>query len=137
VRPFVEYQAAFDWTPAKDFKDLTGDDDLARELSDLYNGEIKDVEFLVGLFAQQRTPPGVLPPVLNTMVAVDAFSQILTNPLLSQNVYGPDAFGEEGMKIIEETTSFDQLMMRNLLGEVPPPNLASFAYPPTPRPSTH
>ncbi|MEA2840700.1 MAG: prostaglandin-endoperoxide synthase 2 [Methylobacteriaceae bacterium] len=136
VRPFVEYQAAFDWTPAKDFKDLTGDDDLARELYDLYNGEIKDVEFLVGLFAQQRTPPGVLPPVLNTMVAVDAFSQILTNPLLSQNVYGPDAFGKEGMEIIEETTSFDQLMMRNLLGEVAPPNLASFAYPPTPRPPT-
>jgi prostaglandin-endoperoxide synthase 2 len=137
VRPFVEYQAAFDWTPAKDFKELTGDDDLARELYDLYNGEIRDVEFLVGLFAQQRMPPAVLPPVLNTMVAVDAFSQILTSPLLAENVYGPDAFGEEGMEIIKETTSFDQLMMRNLLGEAPPPNLASFAYPPTPRSSTH
>jgi prostaglandin-endoperoxide synthase 2 len=136
VRPFVEYQAAFDWTPAKDFKDLTGDDDLARELYDLYNGEIRDVEFLVGLFAQQRTPPGVLPPVLNTMVAVDAFSQILTNPLLAENVYGPDAFGEEGMRVIKETTSFDQLMMRNLMGEAPPPNLARFAYPPTPRATT-
>ena len=133
VRPFVEYQAAFDWTPAKDFKDLTGSDDLARELYELYNGEIRDVEFLVGLFAQKRTPPGVLPPVLNTMVAVDAFSQILTNPLLAENVYGLDAFGEEGMQVIKETTSFDQLVMRNLIGEAPPPNLASFAYPPSAR----
>jgi prostaglandin-endoperoxide synthase 2 len=66
------------------------------------------------------------------MVAVDAFSQILTNPLLSQNVYGPDAFGEEGMKIIEETTSFHDLVMRNLMGENPPPNRVSFAYPPKP-----
>jgi prostaglandin-endoperoxide synthase 2 len=132
VRPFVEYQVAFDWSPAKDFKDLTGDDELARELSDLYNGEIRDVEFLVGLFAQKRTPPAVLPPVLNTMVAVDAFSQILTNPLLSQNVYGPDAFGEEGMQVIEETTSFHDLVMRNLMGENPPPNRVSFAYPPKP-----
>jgi prostaglandin-endoperoxide synthase 2 len=138
VRPFVEYQAAFDWAPARDFKDLTGDDELARELYDLYNGEIRDVEFLVGLFAQKRTPPAVLPPVLNTMVAVDAFSQILTNPLLAENVYGPDAFGEEGLKVIEKTTSFDQLMMRNLMGdEKSPPNLASFAYPPTPRTAIH
>jgi prostaglandin-endoperoxide synthase 2 len=133
VRPFVEYQAAFDWTPARDFKELTADDDLARELSDLYNGEIRDVEFLVGVFAQKRTPPAVLPPVLNTMVAVDAFSQILTNPLLAENVYGPAAFGEEGLKVIEETTSFHQLVMRNLMGEAAPPNLASFAYAPTPR----
>jgi prostaglandin-endoperoxide synthase 2 len=137
VRPFVEYQAAFDWPPVKDFKELAGDDDLARELYDLYNGEIRDVEFLVGLFAQKRTPPAVLPPVLNTMVAVDAFSQILTNPLLAENVYGPDAFGEEGMKVIDETKSFDQLMLRNLMGELAPPNLASFAYPPTPRAATH
>ena len=137
VRPFIEYQVAFDWAPAKDFKDLTGDEELARELHDLYNGEIRDVEFLVGLFAQKRTPPAVLPPVLNTMVAVDAFSQILTNPLLAENVYGPDAFGDEGMKIIEETRSFDQLMMRNLLGEAPPPNLASLSYPPPPRTAAH
>jgi prostaglandin-endoperoxide synthase 2 len=101
-------------------------------LSELYNGEIRDVEFLVGLFAQERTPPSVLPPLLNTMVAVDAFSQILTNPLLAENVYGPAAFGEGGLKVIEETTSFHQLVMRNLMGEAPPPNRVSFAYPPTP-----
>jgi prostaglandin-endoperoxide synthase 2 len=63
------------------------------------------------------------------MVAVDAFSQILTNPLLSQNVYGPDAFSELGMKIIDETTSFDMLVERNRMGE-DYPNPASFAYPP-------
>ncbi len=132
LRSFVEYQAAFDWSPAKDFLELTGDKELAAELSELYNGEIRDVEFLVGLFAQERTPPSVLPPLLNTMVAVDAFSQILTNPLLAENVYGPAAFGEEGLKVIEETTSFHQLVMRNLMGEAPPPNRVSFAYPPTP-----
>jgi prostaglandin-endoperoxide synthase 2 len=113
VRPFVEYQAFFDWAPVRSFKELTGDDELARELSDLYNGEIRDVEFLVGLFAQGRTPPPVLPPVLNTMVAVDAFSQILTNPLLSKNVYGPDSLSREGMEIAENTKSFHELVDRN------------------------
>jgi prostaglandin-endoperoxide synthase 2 len=61
------------------------------------------------------------------MVAVDAFSQILTNPLLSQNVYGPDAFSELGMDVIEKTTSFDMLVERNRMGEAYP-NPASFAY---------
>jgi prostaglandin-endoperoxide synthase 2 len=65
------------------------------------------------------------------MVGVDAFSQILTNPLLSQNVYGPDAFSNYGMDVIKNTTSFHVLVERNKMGEAYP-NPASFAYsPPT------
>jgi hypothetical protein len=71
-----------------------------------------------------------------------AFSQILTNPLVSQNVYGPDAFSEFGMDEIKNTTSFDQLVRRNLeyrdesgeLRREPYPNPASFAYAPSPPP---
>ena len=47
------------------------------------------------------------------MVAVDAFSQILTNPLLASGVYGPQAFSEAGLDIIEDTHSFQQLVLRN------------------------
>jgi prostaglandin-endoperoxide synthase 2 len=130
VRPFVEYQAAFGLTPVGSFEELTGDTGLAAKLYELYNGEIRDVEMLVGLFAQERDNPKIiLPLLLRAMVAVDAFSQILTNPLVSENVYGPDAFSEEGMKVIEETTSFDMLVARNRMGE-DYPNPASFAYPP-------
>jgi prostaglandin-endoperoxide synthase 2 len=128
VRPYNEYRVFFGQKPIKDFKELTGDDQLANELAQLYR-DVDDVEFLVGLFAQKRSGPAVLPGLLNAMVAVDAFSQILTNPLLSQNVYGPDAFSELGMKIIDKTTSFDMLVERNRMGE-DYPNPASFAYPP-------
>lgn len=134
LRPFNEYVVFFGGKPFKSFKELTGDDRLAGELAALYK-DVDDVEFLVGLFAQKHTGPGVLPGLLNTMVAVDAFSQILTNPLLSQNVYGPDAFSDIGMKIIDETTSFDMLVERNRMGE-DYPNPASFAYPPAPRAAT-
>jgi prostaglandin-endoperoxide synthase 2 len=47
------------------------------------------------------------------MVAVDAFSQILTNPLLSKNVYGPDSLSKEGIEIAENTKSFHELVDRN------------------------
>ena len=130
VRPFVEYQESFGHTRVRDFKELTGEDELAQQLSNLYPGGVKDVELLVGLFMQQHDDAAVLPPLMQTIVAVDAFSQILTNPLLSENVYGAAAFGDEGIKILEKTTSFDELVRRNLMGDPAPPNPVSFAYTP-------
>jgi prostaglandin-endoperoxide synthase 2 len=148
VRPFVEYQAAYGQPPVGSFEELAGNTPLAKELSDLYKGEIRDVELLVGLFAQQRDIPAILPLLLRTMVAVDAFSQILTNPLVSGNIYGPDAFSDEGLRVIEETTSFHQLVERNLNYQDENgdwhkeyyPNPASFAYSgsvPAPEPALH
>ncbi len=70
VRPFVEYQFAFHEDMAKDFKDLAGDTPLAAELEKLYGGDIKRVEFLVGLFAQQHADNEVLPSLMRTMVRI-------------------------------------------------------------------
>jgi prostaglandin-endoperoxide synthase 2 len=47
------------------------------------------------------------------MVANDAFTQALTNPLLSRNVFNEDTFSAEGMRIIEETGSLQQIVVRN------------------------
>jgi prostaglandin-endoperoxide synthase 2 len=113
VRPFVQYQKAFKEDAVKDFKELAGDTPLAAELERLYKGRIEHVEFLVGLFAQQHDDDAVLPGLLRTMVAVDAFSQILTNPLLAGNIYSDAAFSKVGSDIIDNTQSFQQLVARN------------------------
>jgi prostaglandin-endoperoxide synthase 2 len=113
VRPFVEYQEAFGEDVASDFKNLAGDTPLAKRLEQLYPAGVKDVEFLVGLFAQQRDDVEVLPGLMRTMVAVDAFSQILTNPLLATNVYCDAAFSDVGIEIINTTHSFEDLVRRN------------------------
>ncbi len=112
LQSFTAYQKCFGETPVKDFKDLTGDDALAARLAQLYE-TVDDVEFAVGLFAQHHNDASVLPATLNTMVAVDAFSQILTNPLLASGVYGPQAFADEGLAVIDGTDSFQQLVLRN------------------------
>jgi prostaglandin-endoperoxide synthase 2 len=39
------------------------------------------------------------------MVGVDAFSQALTNPLLSQHLYNEDTFTPWGFALITETSS--------------------------------
>ena len=42
--------------------------------------------------------------LLTTMVANDAFTQALTNPLLARNVFNEATFSAAGMKIINETS---------------------------------
>jgi prostaglandin-endoperoxide synthase 2 len=130
VRPFVEYQAAFHEDAVTDFKDLAGDTPLAKDLEKLYPGGVKDVEFLVGLFAQAHDDDAVLPGLLRTMVAVDAFSQILTNPLLATNIYCDAAFSKVGNDIISSTHSFQELVARNCAPGAAKDVYASFALQP-------
>jgi prostaglandin-endoperoxide synthase 2 len=47
------------------------------------------------------------------MVAVDAFSQALTNPLLSQYVYNEETFSAPGWAAIQSTGTFRDVLDRN------------------------
>jgi prostaglandin-endoperoxide synthase 2 len=132
VRPFVEYQAAFHEDVVTDFEGLAGDTPLAKDLETLYPGGVKDVEFLVGLFAQAHADDVVLPGLLGTMVAVDAFSQILTNPLLATNVFCDAAFSKVGAQIIDSTRSFQEVVARNCAPGTEKQVYASFALEPKP-----
>jgi prostaglandin-endoperoxide synthase 2 len=79
-------------------------------------GSVDDIEFYAGLFAETPRPNGVLPPLIGTMVAFDAFSQVLTNPLLAPRVFNEATFSAAGMKIIKETESISDLVHRNGCG---------------------
>ena len=126
LQPFTAYQACFGETPVTSFEELTGDEQLAASLADLYR-TVDDVEFAVGLFAQHHDESDVLPNTLNAMVAVDAFSQILTNPLLASNIYGPAAFSAEGEAVIESTRSLQEVVLRNCAPGTADKVFASFA----------
>ena len=127
LRSFTQYQTCFGEPPATSFTDLTKDEALAGELAKLYQS-IDDVEFSVGLFAQCHDDKTVLPATLNAMVAVDAFSQILTNPLLASNIYGPAAFTTQGLAEIDATTSFQQVIARNCAPGTAEKVFASFEF---------
>jgi prostaglandin-endoperoxide synthase 2 len=120
IAPFTRYQQAFGHRPARSFADITPDRALQEELRALY-GSVERLEFYTGLFAQPRTKDGPLPPLLQSMVAVDAFSQALTNPLLSQHVWGDpkvarDTFTPEGLAAIRATSSLHDVLARNCKG---------------------
>ncbi len=94
--------------------------ELAKGLADLY-GSIDKLEFYTGLFAEPREANGPLPDLLTSMVAMDAFSQALTNPLLSEHVWGDpvvqrETFSETGLAQIKQTSSLRDILDRNSTG---------------------
>ena len=82
---------------------------MAEKLEALY-GNVENVEFVIGLLAEKRPEARVLGPLMRVMVGVDAFSQALTNPLLSQNVFAADTFSEYGLETISETQRFQDIV---------------------------
>lgn len=130
IATYNDYRRAMDQDPAKNFAELVGKTKdpaekarraaLAAELQRLY-GNVENVEFYVGLFAEPREKNGPLPDLLLAMVAMDAFSQALTNPLLSEHVYGDPAnrilaFTAQGLVEIENTKKLKDILVRNSTG---------------------
>ena len=113
LRSFNEYRARFKLGKIDDFDDLTSDKDLRTELKGLY-GEIDNLEFFVGLFAEEASDGSLFGDLTTTMVASDAFTQALTNPLLAMQVFNEGTFTEYGMKVIEDTSSLQDLVNRNV-----------------------
>lgn len=57
--------------------------------------------------------------LVGSMVALDAFSQALTNPLLSEHVYNADTFTAFGMDEIRKTDTLWSILQRNVPGRLP------------------
>ena len=127
---FASYCQAMGKTVPESFDDLVGTNldvenrlrrsDLAKQLQALY-GTVDNVEFYVGLFAEPTGTNGPLPDLVNSMVAMDAFSQALTNPLLSEHIWGDkvnrkETFSPEGLSAIEATSTLRDLVARNSTG---------------------
>lgn len=117
---YNNYRRAFGQSPASSFSEITSNRAIAGILEDLY-GTPDQVEFYPGLFAEDRVKNSPLPRLLMTMVAVDAFSQALTNPLLSEHVFNAATFTPWGLQHINETDSLADLVARNVPSRVTQP----------------
>jgi prostaglandin-endoperoxide synthase 2 len=124
---YAAYRTAMGKKAPKSFAELLGKskdpveqarrDKLAAALKALH-GSVDRLEFYTGLFAEPRERNGPLPDLLTSMVAMDAFSQALTNPLLSRHVWGNkenrrQAFTRRGLDIIAETGRLRDILERN------------------------
>jgi prostaglandin-endoperoxide synthase 2 len=127
VASYNDYRRAMKRKPATSFEQLVGETKDAKEkarraalalkLKALY-GDIENLEYYVGIFAEPRSEDGPLPSLITAMVAMDAFSQAFTNPLLSEHVWGnkvnrESAFTAAGLEEIEKTGKIRDLVARN------------------------
>ena len=112
IQSYNAYRECFDLDPMSSFEELTGDKALAAELESIY-GKVDNVEFTVGLLAEQRPANAPIGETMMYMVGADAFSQALTNPLLANGIYGEDCFSDVGMEAIEATSTFADIVRRN------------------------
>src|SRR6478752_4891540 len=112
LRSFNDYRESYGLPRMKNFAELTSDVALRERLETLY-ADIDSLEWYVGIFAEDYPDYLMMGELLTTMVANDAFTQALSNPLLARNVFTEATFSPAGMKIIDETTSLQQILARN------------------------
>jgi Animal haem peroxidase len=115
LRSFNDYRESYGLPRMESFAEVTSDPDLRERLEALYDGDIDRLEWYVGIFAEEYPDYLMMGELLTTMVANDAFTQALTNPVLSRSVFNEQTFSPAGMKIIEETHSLQQILARNSL----------------------
>ena len=90
---------------------------MAEKLAEFYESP-RDVDFHVGLFCEDRVPNSPLPNLVLVFVALDAFSQALTNPLLSEHVFNRATFSAPGWTAIAKTSTLRDVLDRNTAGGV-------------------
>jgi prostaglandin-endoperoxide synthase 2 len=125
------YRRRFGMAPKKDFADLTGDVVVQERLAELYD-DIDDLEWYVGIWAEDHPGDLMMGELLTAMVGYDAFTQALTNPLLAPQVFTEGTFTRAGLKIIERTTGLQQILARNAAD--PSAAFTRFTYGPGRRP---
>ena len=112
LRSFNDYREAYGLERMTSWDDLTSDAAVNGRLKALY-GHIDKLEWYVGIFAEDYPDYMMMGELMTYMVANDAFTQALTNPLLARNVFDEATFTKTGMQIISDTHSLQGIAERN------------------------
>ncbi|MEL6570061.1 MAG: peroxidase family protein [Pseudomonadota bacterium] len=112
------YRRHFGLLPIFSFRQLVGNqpeaDVLYRNLREIY-GSIHDVEWFVGMVAEDHTGSVIMGELMRNMVAYDAFTQALTNPLLSKRMFdrklgGPEpVFSKKGLALMDQMSTLQDV----------------------------
>ena len=115
---YNDYRERFGLHRVKSFEEVTGEKVVAAALRDLYDDKIDDLEFYIGLVAERHIPGGIMGALMFTMVAHDALTHALTNPLLAKEMHvklrkdmepGEHVFTRQGLKFIRDVETLHAL----------------------------
>lgn len=102
LKPYVDYCEYMGEPRPKSFADITSDESIQKALCDVY-GTVDKVEFMVGLMAADHGSDSIWGMTMKKFIALDAFSQVFTHPLISKHVWarGEEAFTKYGFELIK------------------------------------
>jgi prostaglandin-endoperoxide synthase 2 len=112
LKSFNDYREAYGLKRFTRWDELTEDPDVQARLNQLYE-DVGHVEWYVGIFAEDYPDYMMMGELMTYMVANDAFTQALTNPLLARNVYNKNTFTKTGLRIISDTKRLQDIVVRN------------------------
>jgi prostaglandin-endoperoxide synthase 2 len=118
LRSYNDYRALCSYPRVERFDQISSAPMVQKALKDLYK-DVDQIELYVGLFAEDVRPHSVLAPLMGRMVGIDAFSQALTNPLLSKHVYNHRTYSDYGWQELENTRTLSDILNRNVPKRTP------------------
>lgn len=113
LAPYNDYRALCGMPRVTAFNQITGNESVQAALAKHY-GSVDKIEYYPGIFCEDVRENSALAPLIGTMVAADAFSQALPNPLLQSRTWNKDTFSPRGWEMIHgEEHTVEAIVKRN------------------------
>ena len=116
---YNEYREYLGREAVTKFSSVSSDPFVVKQLERAYR-DVSEIDFFVGIFCEDRIADSPLPQTIFSFVALDAFTQALTNPLLSEHVFGTGSksthstFSSYGDEQINSCKSLKDIVTRNV-----------------------
>jgi len=92
---YNDYREVIKHPRVTDFNQITGNPEVQKLLKQLYS-HVDNLELDVGLYAEDDRKNSAIPLLVERLIAIDAFSAVLTNPLFSPRVFNEETFSPVG-----------------------------------------
>ncbi|KAJ7308124.1 hypothetical protein JRQ81_008634 [Phrynocephalus forsythii] len=112
LQPFNEYRKRFNMKPYTSFQELTGDEEKAAELEEIY-GDIDALEFYPGLLVEKSHPNSIFGESMVEIGAPFSLKGLLGNPICSPEYWKPSTFGGAAGFELVKTASLQKLVCLN------------------------
>uniref|UniRef100_A0A7M4EXB9 Prostaglandin G/H synthase 1 n=1 Tax=Crocodylus porosus TaxID=8502 RepID=A0A7M4EXB9_CROPO len=133
LQPFNEYRKRFGMRPYTSFQELTGEEEKAAQLEELY-GDIDALEFYPGLLLEKPQANAIFGESMVEIGAPFSLKGLLGNPICSPEYWKPSTFGGATGFALVQTASLEKLVCNNVR-RCP---YVSFRVPdPSPEPAEH
>ncbi|KAG1927945.1 prostaglandin G/H synthase [Pimephales promelas] len=112
LQPFNEYRKRFNLKPYTSFSEFTGDEEMAKELEELY-GDIDSLEFYPALLLEKTRPGAIFGESMVEMGAPFSLKGLMGNPICSPDYWKPSTFGGQTGFDIVNSASLKRLVCLN------------------------